>query len=254
MDSPNSDPDIGNRSRRRNIRLALKPRQLTADTKRGVGATFFAVVMLVAAALIDPAAWFRNGQPLYKAAAIGGAIVFVALGSVAVQSLAREAGRRARVRLSASHAGAIRLVISLAGYALVAVLTLGELGVRVDQLLLGGAVTGVIIGIAAQQSLGNVFAGLMLATARPFNLGDHLIVHSGTLGGPLEGRVAEVGLVYLTLESDDGMIKLPNTAVLNSAIAPNNGINAPQTDRPNASTDTERGASRSKPCQCGESS
>ncbi|MEU5853405.1 mechanosensitive ion channel family protein [Saccharopolyspora shandongensis] len=56
-----------------------------------------------------------------------------------------------------------------------------------------------IIGIAAQQSLGNVFAGLMLATARPFNLADHLIIHSGTPGGPLEGRVTEVGLVYLTL-------------------------------------------------------
>ncbi|SDX37263.1 Mechanosensitive ion channel [Saccharopolyspora shandongensis] len=250
MDSPNNDPNVGNRRRRRNIRLPLKPRQLTADAKRGVGATLFVVVMLVAAALIDPAALFRDGQPLYKAAAIGGAIVFVALGSVAVQSLAREAGRRARVRLSASHAGAIRLVLSLAGYALVAVLMLGELGLRVDQLLLGGAVTGVIIGIAAQQSLGNVFAGLMLATARPFNLGDHLIIHSGTLGGPLEGRVTEVGLVYLTLESDDGMIKLPNTAVLNSAIAPNNGTHTPETDQPNASTDTQRGASRSQPSQC----
>jgi small-conductance mechanosensitive channel len=241
MDSPNNEPDAGNRSWRRNIRLSLKPRRLTADAKRGVGATLLALVMLVTAALIDPAALFRNGQPLYKAAAIGGAIVFVALGSVAVQSIAREAGRRARVRLSASHAGAIRLVISLAGYALVAVLMLGELGVRVDQLLLGGAVTGVIIGIAAQQSLGNVFAGLMLATARPFNLGDHLIIHSGTLGGPLEGRVTEVGLVYLTLKSDDGMIKLPNTAVLNSAIAPNNGIHAPQTGRPNGFTGTEQG-------------
>ncbi len=151
-------------------------------------------------------------------------MLFIVFGAMAVQNISREAARRTRVRLSASHAGAIRLAISLMGYAAVAVLALGELGVRVDQLLVGGAVTGVIIGIAAQQSLGNVFAGLMLVIARPFTIGDHVIVYSGTLGGPLEGHVVEMGLVYLTLESDGGPIRLPNTAVLNSAVAPNSRI------------------------------
>ena len=219
MDSPNNP--VG-RDWRRNLRMAgRKPPRLNADLKRGLGASAVVLAMLVTAALVDPAALFRHGQPLYKTAAVGGAILFVALGSVAVQSIAREAGRRTRTRLSASHAGAVRLAISLVGYAFVLIVTLGELGVRVNQLLLGGAVTGVIIGIAAQQSLGNVFAGLLLVTARPFNIGDHVIVYSGTLGGPLEGRVTETGLVYLTLESEDGLIKLPNTAVLNSAVAPN---------------------------------
>ncbi|EQD82923.1 mechanosensitive ion channel-like protein [Saccharopolyspora erythraea NRRL 2338] len=231
MASPNEDPGTGRRGWWRAPRL--KPRRPSADVKRGAVASALAVAMIVAAAVVDPAALFRHGSALYKTAAIAGAIVFVVLGAVAVQSLAREAGRRTRVRLSPSHAGALRLVVSLAGYALVAVVALGELGVRVDQLLLGGAVTGVIIGIAAQQSLGNVFAGLMLVTARPFTLGDHLVIHSGTLGGPLQGRVTEMGLVYLTLESDEGPVKLPNTAVLNSAIAPNNKIDPAQSGQNN---------------------
>jgi hypothetical protein len=47
------------------------------------------------------------------------------------------------------------------------------------------------------------------------------VVYSGALGGPHEGRVVEMGLVYLTLETDQGLIRLPNSAVLNSGVAPN---------------------------------
>ena len=39
-------------------------------------------------------------------------------------------------------------------------------------LLIGGAVTGMILGIAAQQSLSNVFAGLVLLFARPYIPGE----------------------------------------------------------------------------------
>ncbi|MGP4014295.1 mechanosensitive ion channel family protein [Saccharopolyspora sp. 5N708] len=209
----------------------LVRRRLTADAKRAIGASVLVLVMLVGAAALDPAELFRNGQPYQRAAAVAGAVVFLAVGMIAVHNIAREARRRTRLRMPASHAGAIRLVVSLVGYVAVALTALNELGVQLDQLLLGGAVTGVIIGIASQQSLGNVFAGVMLVIARPFTVGDHLIVYSGTLGGPLEGQVTEMGLVYLTLENDDGLIRLPNTAVLNSAVAPNSGGRATESDQ-----------------------
>ncbi|MCI2418443.1 mechanosensitive ion channel family protein [Saccharopolyspora sp. K220] len=226
------------RGRRRwNLKTALNPRRFTPSAKRAVITSALALVMLVAATPVNPAALFRDGQPLQKAAAVGGAVLFAALGMIAVHNIAREVGRRTRIRLSASHAGAIRLAISIVGYATVAILALDELGVRVDQLLLGGAVTGVIIGIASQQSLGNVFAGLMLVISRPFTVGDHLTVHSGSLGGPLEGYVTEMGLVYLTLEGDDGVIRVPNTAVLNSAVAPNSRAHS---EEPSQSAETDQ--------------
>jgi small conductance mechanosensitive channel len=178
-------------------------------------------VMLVAAAPLSPSDLFRQGPPYQRLIAVTGAVVFLAVGMLAVRNIAKEAGRRTRLRISASHAGAMRLAISLAGYVAVMIIALDELGVQLGQLLFGGAVTGVIIGIASQQSLGNVFAGLMLVISRPFAVGDHVVVHSGGLGGPLEGCVIEMGLVYLTLENEEGLIRLPNTAVLNSAVAPN---------------------------------
>jgi small-conductance mechanosensitive channel len=98
--------------------------------------------------------------------------------------------------------------------------TLGLLSVPIQQLLLGGALTGVIVGIAAQQALGNVFAGLVLLLARPFNVDDAIRIRSGTLGGELLGRVIAVGLTYVTLETADGLLLVPNSVMLASGIGP----------------------------------
>jgi len=63
------------------------------------------------------------------------------------------------------------------------------LNVNLSSLLVGGAVTGVVVGIAAQQSLGNFFAGLVLMFARPYIPGQRVIVRSGGMGGPFEGEI-----------------------------------------------------------------
>ena len=47
---------------------------------------------------------------------------------------------------------------------------------------MGGAITGVVVGIAAQQTLGNFFAGLVLLFARPYVPGQRVPVTSGAMG------------------------------------------------------------------------
>ena len=68
-------------------------------------------------------------------------------------------------------------------------ITLVLFGVDVSQLVLGGALTTVFVSIAAQQALGNVFAGLVLVFARPFKVGDPIQLRAGALGGTLDGIV-----------------------------------------------------------------
>ena len=63
---------------------------------------------------------------------------------------------------------AIGLICNIVGYGTVLLGLLGLLRVNLGNLLVGGAVTGVVIGIAAQQTLGNFFAGLVLLFARPY--------------------------------------------------------------------------------------
>jgi small-conductance mechanosensitive channel len=152
--------------------------------------------------------------------ALGGSVAFLVLAALTVRSVGNELHRVLAPRVGPSHAGVVRLVVTVVGFAITALATLGLLAVPVQHLLLGGALTGVIVGIAAQQALGNVFAGLMLLLARPFNVGDAVRVRSGSLGGELLGTVTGMGLTYVTLDTVDGPLSVPNSALLAAGIGP----------------------------------
>ena len=77
-----------------------------------------------------------------------------------------------------------------------------------------------VIGIAAQQTLGNFFAGLVLLFARPYVAGKRVTIRSGAMGGPFEGVIVGADLMYTTIDTADGLIKMPNAGVLGSAIGP----------------------------------
>ncbi len=110
--------------------------------------------------------------------------------------------------------GAVRFISSAVGYLIVLFGTFGVLDVSVQRLLVGAGLAGVVLGIAAQQSLGNIFAGLVLIMARPFGVGDHIRIRSGALGGMFDAWVQEMSLTYVTVQTDDGQFKIPNTAML----------------------------------------
>jgi small-conductance mechanosensitive channel len=77
-------------------------------------------------------------------------------------------------------------LLMLLGFAVVAMLVLAE-DVHLDPtpLLASSAVVGVVLGFALQESLGNVFSGLMLQLGRPFTPGDW--VQTGGFTGRVQG-------------------------------------------------------------------
>jgi hypothetical protein len=91
------------------------------------------------------------------------------------------------------------------------------LGVSLDHLLIGAGVAGIILGVAAQQSLGNVFAAIVMLVARPFVVGDMIRIRSGVTG-VLDVRVLGIGLTYVTVETDDGLLRVPNSLLLAAGI------------------------------------
>ncbi len=139
------------------------------------------------------------------------------LGSFTSRWLADEL---ARVVAQADRASAsvLRMVLTIFGIIVILLTTLAMLRVGVSQLLLGGAITGVVLGIAAQQSLGNLFAGIVLLVARPFRAGDHVRIRTGSLGGPFEGDVVSMGLTYVTFVTDEGTTLVPNLTLLSSGV------------------------------------
>ncbi|MHB2022726.1 MAG: mechanosensitive ion channel family protein [Mycobacteriales bacterium] len=149
-----------------------------------------------------------------------GAAGFAVTGALAVRRTADQFYRALSGRTGRSHAEVVRLLATIAGFAIVLFTTLGLLAVPVQHLLLGGALTGIIIGIAAQQALGNLFAGLVLLLARPFNVGDDIVVRAGSLGGIFNATVTGMGMTYVTLETDQGPLSVPNSVLLAAGIGP----------------------------------
>ena len=74
-------------------------------------------------------------------------------------------------------------------------------------LAVGGAFTAVIFGLAAQQTLGNLIAGTVLLSARPFRVGERVRLQGGGIAGQIEGVVSSLGLLYTTFaHGEDTMV------------------------------------------------
>ncbi|HUX04081.1 MAG TPA: mechanosensitive ion channel family protein [Acidimicrobiales bacterium] len=144
-------------------------------------------------------------------------IVLIGAGSIAIRSTASSLNGLFTRRANPGTGGAVRLVVTGTGILAVIFAVFAVLGVSLQHLLIGAGLTGVILGIAAQQSLSNVFASVVLLFARPFAVGDHIRIRSGTLG-VLDVWVLGSGLTYVTVLTDDGVLKVPNSVLLASGI------------------------------------
>lgn len=152
--------------------------------------------------------------------AITGSVVFFAFALITVRSATSALLFGVPGHLGDARATALRIICLLVGYILTIIGALSVLNVPVGHLLLGGVLFSVLAGIAAQQSLGNVFAGLVLLVARPFVVGEWVVIRSGAMGGALSGTVIDLTLVYVIIDTDEGVIRLPNAAVLAAAVGP----------------------------------
>jgi len=151
---------------------------------------------------------------------IGASVAFAAFGSMATYGLAGKTRHLLEPRAGTSHAAIVRYLLLIVGAFTTLVVTLQLFGVPIGQLVLGGALTSVFVGIAAQQALSNVFAGLVLLFARPFRVGDKIRLRAGALGGQLDGIVTDIGITYVRLDTGGSVMAVPNSQVLNAVVGP----------------------------------
>jgi small-conductance mechanosensitive channel len=84
-------------------------------------------------------------------------------------------------------------------------------------LLAGASVASVVIGLAAQSTLGNLVAGISITIYKPFRLGDTLQVATPT--GTEIGVVEAISLGYTTLRAPDGrLVVLPNALAASQVV------------------------------------
>jgi small-conductance mechanosensitive channel len=185
-----------------------------ADFRRALVSGILALVLLVAGGYLPE---LHTPGLRGRLITAGLAIAFAVFGAAATRAVATGMARVAG-HTSPAAAAATRVLVILFGYLLVGLAALDLLSVPVQHLLVGGAITGVVVGVAAQQPLSNLFAGLLFLVTRPVAVGHSVRVHSGALGGPLEGTITDIGLIYTTLHCDPDVVLIPNAALLNSAL------------------------------------
>jgi small-conductance mechanosensitive channel len=151
---------------------------------------------------------------------IASAVVLVILGWAFARALGRALGPSLFRRLDGGTAGTVGFLIRLVALSVAILFALRVAGLQPGTLAVGGAFTAVIVGLAAQQTIGNLIAGMVLLSARPFRVGDRVRFQAGAVAGQVEGVVSSLGLLYTTLAQGEDRTMVPNSVVLSAAVVP----------------------------------
>jgi small-conductance mechanosensitive channel len=139
-------------------------------------------------------------------------------------AIAREGGRvllpSLNKRVDPATAGTIGFLVRLGTLAAAILVALRFAGVNTATIAIGASFTAVVFGLAAQQTLGNLIAGLVLLSARPFRVGEHVRLQGGPLAGQIDGIARSFGLLYTTFVSGENSVLVPNSVVLAVSVTP----------------------------------
>lgn len=194
-------------------------RQLSAKAVTRARIEFFVIAPLIVGVLL----LYHYRETIFGVdvpVRIATAVALIVLGWALARDVGRSLGPILFRRLDPGTAGTVGFLIRLATVILAILVALRIAGLQPRTLAVGGAFTAVILGLAAQQTLGNLFAGMVLLSARPFRVGDRVRLQGGNLAGDIEGVVSSLGLLYTVFASGEDAIMVPNSAVLNVAVIP----------------------------------
>jgi small conductance mechanosensitive channel len=206
-----SRPHVAPRARNLTVQTAQRARR--AKWELAIIVPLFALTL---AAYVERERVFGLNTPVRVAAAM----VMVVLGWALARDLGRFSAPALFRRMDPATAGTMGFLIRLLFLVVATVLALRVAGLDPRTLAVGGAITAVVLGLAAQQTMGNLIAGLVLISVRPFKVGDRVRLQAGALAGQVEGVVASLGLLYTTFAQGQDSIMVPNTNVLGAAVVP----------------------------------
>ncbi|HED04625.1 MAG TPA: mechanosensitive ion channel family protein [Candidatus Fraserbacteria bacterium] len=97
-------------------------------------------------------------------------------------------------------------------------------GVPITGLLTSAGLAGLVLGLAAQSTLANIFGGVALTIDRTYKIGDYIVLDDGR-----RGRVSEIGLRSTRiLTRDEVEITIPNALIANSKVINQTGRRSPK--------------------------
>ena len=103
--------------------------------------------------------------------------------------------------------------IQITVYAFALLVVIGLFTDNIGSLLVGAGFLGVVVGMAARQTLGAVLAGFVIMFSKPFEIGDWIVI------GDDEGTVTEITIANTRIQSFDGeVVIVPNDVVTSNPL------------------------------------
>jgi small conductance mechanosensitive channel len=104
-------------------------------------------------------------------------------------------------------------VVNIFGWVILVILFLQHMGINMAPVLTGLGITGVILGLAFQETIGNLLSGVMIVIIAPFRIGDYID------SGSFSGTVTDMDLICITLSTaDNKKITISNKLVWGNPI------------------------------------
>src|SRR5436305_6903943 len=121
-------------------------------------------------------AWFgiKDSSSLITPIRIVTVVILLVLGWWTARGIGRAAAPMFFRRMDPATAGTVGFLIRLVTMAIALLASLWIAHVQPGAIVAGSAFTAIIVGLAAQQTLGNLFAGMVLISARPFRVGERI--------------------------------------------------------------------------------
>jgi small-conductance mechanosensitive channel len=204
------------------VGLAVDGNQKGVSTARRRAAVLILAFIAVVVVYDNYPSWFgvHPGSTLMTVIQIAAVVALLGLGWAIARDIGRIAGPTFFRRMDPGTAGTVGFLVRLVTVVITVVVALDVGGLSAGSLVATSAFTAVILGLAAQQTLGNLFAGMVLLSARPFRVGERVRFQAGAVGGQIEGIVSSLGLLYTTLVQGDDRIMVPNNVVLSAVVVP----------------------------------
>ena len=193
--------------------------ELLPRSKRGFAGALVGLLVLAATLFV-----YYNRRELLPGygqwVRIATVAVLIVVGSAATHWLVQGLSPRLYRRLDPATAGTLGFLVRLTAMVAVVVLALRIAGVNTATLAVGGAFTAIVLGLAAQQTLAGIFAGILLQSTRPFRVGERVRLVGGALAGSIDGTVSSLGLFYTTLVRGADRLLVPNSVLIDLVVVP----------------------------------
>ena len=140
-------------------------------------------------------------------------IIILIVGLIVIYTVAYIIRKLLPDKLSKQRKMIINRFVQYSGYIMLFLLIIAELEIKLAAIFGAAGIIGLVVGVASQNSLGNIISGFFLISEKSFELGDMIRI------GNNMGIVHSIDLLSIKIKTPDNLLlRIPNQAVISNEL------------------------------------